>query len=236
MGCVFCATGQMGFMRNLTAGEIIEQVLFFARDLKGQFEKLTNIVFMGMGEPFHNYEQTMKAIDILNHPGGFNFGSRRFTVSTVGVIPGIKRFTEEKRQVNLAVSLHAATNELRSSLLPINKKYPLEDLLGACLDYVKVTKRRISFEWALIKNINDSNEQFSQLCRILQPFVQKDSALCHVNVIPLNPTRRYAGEPTPAARAREICERIQSQGIPATVRLRRGIDIEAGCGQLVCIN
>ena len=233
MGCVFCATGQMGFKRNLSSGEIIEQVVYFSRLLKEENNKLTNIVVMGMGEPFHNYEETMKAINTLNHPKGLNIGSRRFTISTVGIIPNIKRFTYDNNQINLAISLHAATNELRSSLLPINKKYPIEDLMAACLDYVKVTRRRLSFEWALINNLNDGKDQVSRLCSILSPFRIDGSILCHVNVIPLNPTRRYRGDPTPQSRAVGFCKELNECGIPATVRLRRGIEIQAGCGQLI---
>ncbi|MGW8251488.1 MAG: 23S rRNA (adenine(2503)-C(2))-methyltransferase RlmN, partial [Anaerolineales bacterium] len=143
MGCVFCATGQMGFRRNLSSGEIIEQVLYYARSLAQKGEQVSNIVFMGMGEPFHNYEATLAAIDRLNEPDGFNFGARRFTISTVGVVPAIRRFTSEHRQVNLAVSLHAADDQLRSSMLPINRKYPLGELIAACRDYVQMTGRRI---------------------------------------------------------------------------------------------
>ncbi len=144
MGCTFCATGQMGFRRNLSSGEIIEQVLYFSRQLALSAEKVTNIVIMGMGEPFHNYEATMQAIDRLNNAQGFNFSARRFTISTVGLIPAIRRFTAENRQVNLAISLHAANDELRSTLLPINRKYPLDELLSVCLEYVEQSHRRIT--------------------------------------------------------------------------------------------
>src|SRR4030067_1820924 len=136
----------MGFRRNLTSGEILEQVLYYARILKSQAEQVTNVVVMGMGEPFHNYEATLAAIDRLNHPEGFNLGARRFTVSTVGLVPLIRRFCDERKQINLAVSLHAADDDLRSSMLPINRKYPLDVLLEACHDYVNKTKRRITFE------------------------------------------------------------------------------------------
>lgn len=231
MGCVFCATGQMGFKRNLTSGEIVEQVLYFARQLAdgkfaGQEEKVTNIVFMGMGEPFHNYDATMKAVDILNHPAGYNFGQRRMTISTVGLVPAIKRFTAEHRQVNLAVSLHAAEDELRSSMLPINKRYPLESLIDACREYVWETRRRITFEWALIQDVNDTPEQAQKLAKLL------DSLLCHVNVIPLNPTKGYQGSATTRERAIQFKEILESKGLPCTIRIRRGIDIQAGCGQL----
>ncbi len=237
MGCVFCATGQMGFRRHLTSGEIVEQVLYFARQLATLGEKVTNVVLMGMGEPFHNYEATMSAIDRLNHPEGFNLGARRFTVSTVGLVPQIRRFASENRQINLAVSLHAAEDDLRSSMLPVNRKYPLEQVIAACQDYVDQTHRRITFEWALIRDVNDTPEQARKLAQLLARLKRKgpagnSTALCHVNVIPLNPTARYPGQPTTAERARAFQVELERHGIPCTIRLRRGIDIQAGCGQL----
>ena len=232
MGCVFCATGQMGFRRNLTSGEIIEQVLYYARLLEERGERVTNIVVMGMGEPFHNYGPTLEALDRLNHPEGFNLGARRVTISTVGLVPMIRRFAQEGKQYNLAVSLHAVDDELRSSMLPINRKYPVDVLLDACLDYVKQTNRRITFEWALIRDVNDSPEQARELGLRLQPFIQNGSALTHVNVIPLNPTQGYEGEATTEERALAFQAELERLGIPCTIRLRRGIDIQAGCGQL----
>ncbi len=226
MGCVFCATGQMGFGRNLTSGEIVAQVLYYARQLQAQGETVSNIVVMGMGEPFHNYEATMAAIDRLNHPEGFNLGARRFTISTVGLVPGIKRFTAERRQVNLAVSLHAADDDLRASLLPVNRRYPLDEVLAACREYVEQTRRRITFEWALIQGVNDTPEQAQKLARRLK------GMLTHVNVIPLNPTTRYPGAPTTRQRADAFQAELERHGIPCSIRLRRGIDIQAGCGQL----
>jgi 23S rRNA (adenine2503-C2)-methyltransferase len=153
MGCVFCATGQMGFKRHLTSGEIVAQVLHYARELKAEGLKPTNIVIMGMGEPFHNYDNTLAAVDRLNDPTGLNFGARRFTISTVGLPAMIRRFADEKRQVNLAVSLHAADDETRSRMLPINRKYPIDQVLDACRYYVQLTHRRITFEWALIDGV-----------------------------------------------------------------------------------
>jgi len=231
-GCVFCATGQMGFKRNLSSGEIVEQVLSYARELALSDKKVTNIVIMGMGEPFHNYENTMAAVDRLNDKEGFNLGARRITISTVGLVPEILRFAKERRQVNLAVSLHAVDDELRSSLLPINKKYPVKDLLDACLNYVNITHRRITFEWALIDGINDSREQALALANKLKMFDQAGSMLCHVNVIPLNPTGRYAGKATTQERAKVFQAVLEQNGIRCTIRLRRGIEIQAGCGQL----
>jgi 23S rRNA (adenine2503-C2)-methyltransferase len=232
MGCVFCATGQMGYRRNLTSGEIIEQVIYFARRLSLNNEKITNVVVMGMGEPFHNYDGTLSAIDRLNDPEGFTLGARRFTISTVGLIPGIKRFTKEHRQVNLAISLHAAEDDLRSSLLPINRKYPLSELIDTCVEYVEATHRRITFEWALIQGVNDGVDQAKKLAFLLRPLVQNGIALCHVNVIPLNPTQRYNGKATTHGQAEAFRQTLESYGIPCTIRIRRGIEIQAGCGQL----
>jgi 23S rRNA (adenine2503-C2)-methyltransferase len=232
MGCVFCATGQMGFRRHLTSGEIVEQVLYYARHLQQEDDHVTNVVVMGMGEPLHNYDATMAAIDRLNHPEGFNFGARRFTISTVGLVPAIRRFAQEKRQVNLAVSLQAAEDELRSSMLPINRKYLIEELMQACLEYVEQTGRRITFEWALIQGVNDSVEQARKLAEQLKVLVHNGSALCHVNVIPLNPTQRFSGQATTRQQALAFKEELERHGIPCTVRMRRGIDIQAGCGQL----
>lgn len=226
MGCVFCATGQMGFKGNLSSGEIAEQVLFYARQLQKIGERVTNIVIMGMGEPFHNYDATLKSIDHLNHPKGMNLGARRFTISTVGLVPAIRKFAAENRQVNLAVSLHAADDALRSSMLPINQRYPLDDLIDACRDYVSKTNRRITFEWALIRDVNDSPEQARLLAQRIS------NLICHVNVIPLNPTEGYAGEASTHQRAIAFQAELERFGIPCTIRVRRGIDINAGCGQL----
>ncbi len=232
MGCVFCATGQMGFKRHLSSGEIVEQVLYYARQLAVAGQQVTNIVVMGMGEPFHNYDATLSAIRRLNDPQGFNLGARRFTISTVGLVPGIRRFTSEHSQINLAISLHAADDDLRSQLLPINKKYSLEELFSACLDYVNTTHRRLSFEWALIQGVNDTPEQARLLAHRLHQFRIGGSVLCHVNVIPLNPTKKYSGQASTHQRAVAFKDTLEQSGIPCTIRLRRGIEIQAGCGQL----
>jgi 23S rRNA (adenine2503-C2)-methyltransferase len=226
MGCVFCATGQMGFVRHLSSGEIVEQVLYYARILKQEEEQVTNVVLMGMGEPFHNYDATIAAIDRLNHPEGLNLGARRFTISTVGLVPSIRRFAKEKRQINLAVSLHAANDELRLSMLPVNKRYPLAELIDACREYVDLTGRRITFEWALIQGVNDSADTARELSRLLKGLI------CHVNVIPLNPTKKFNGTGSTRERAQAFKAELEKNGIPCTVRIRRGIDIQAGCGQL----
>ena len=226
MGCTFCATGQMGFKRHLSTGEIMAQVLYFARKLQDEGDKLTNVVVMGMGEPFHNYEATMGAIDRLNDPFGFNFGARRFTVSTVGLVPLIRKFADEKRQVNLAISLHASNNDVRASMLPINNKYPVAELLEACRYYVDQTHRRVTFEWALIEGVNDTPEQAFTLARKVK------GLLCHVNAIPLNPTQGFQGRGTRKDRATIFKETLEQAGVSCTIRAHRGIDIQAGCGQL----
>ncbi len=190
MGCVFCATGQMGFKRHLSSGEIVAQVMYYARLLHEEESAVTNIVLMGMGEPFHNYDNTMMAIDQLTDADGYNFGPRRFTISTVGLVPQIKRFADEKRQVNLAISLHAAQDDLRLSMMPVNKKYNIEEVLNACRYYVAQTNRRVTFEWALINGVNDTPEEAKKLA------VRLKGLLCHVNAIPLNPTHGYKGQAT----------------------------------------
>lgn len=226
MNCSFCATGQMGFTRHLTSGEIVEQVIFYARILAAQDEKVTNVVIMGMGEPFHNYEATIKAIDILNDHDGFNFGERRFTISTVGLVPMIEKFAAQKRQVNLAISLHATNDNLRSSMMPINQKHPINELIQACRHYVSQTHRRITFEWALIEGVNDSVQEAHVLANLLRGLI------CHVNIIPLNPTKNFEGLGSSKKQAVRFQEELEKNGIPCTIRLRRGIEIAAGCGQL----
>ena len=226
MGCLFCATGQMGFKRHLSIGEIVAQVIYYSRELSFLGKSLTNIVIMGMGEPFHNYKNTLGAIDILNDPNGYNFGARRITISTVGLIPAIRKFTQEKRQVNLAISLHAAEDRLRSSMLPINKKFPIDDLFNVCREYTQATHRRITFEWALVEGVNDTPDQARMLAKRLK------GMLCHVNAIPLNPTTAFNGKATPLQKAIQFRDTLIREGIPCTVRIGRGIDIQAGCGQL----
>lgn len=226
MGCTFCATGQMGFSRHLSSGEIAAQVLYYARLLHAEGQAVTNVVLMGMGEPFHNYDNTMQAIDRLNDPEGYNFGARRFTISTSGLVPAIRQFADEKRQVNLAVSLHATQDDKRGAMMPVNKRYNIEALVAACRDYVQKTGRRITFEWALIHEVNDTPEEARRLAALLK------GLLCHVNAIPLNPTTGYDGQATSKERALIFKEVLEQHGIPCTIRMRRGIDIQAGCGQL----
>ena len=226
LGCSFCATGNMGFSRNLSTGEIIEQIIRVEEQLRNQDKKLTNVVFMGMGEPFHNYPAVMKVVEIINDQRGFSLGSRRITISTAGLVPGIRKFTQENSQVNLAISLHAADDELRSSLMPVNDKYSISVLMDACQDYIKKTNRRISIEWALIDGVNDTADQAHKLVRLLK------GKLFHVNLIRLNPVKHYFGNPTATNEAEKFQKILIAAGIPSTFRVRRGIDIQAGCGQL----
>jgi 23S rRNA (adenine2503-C2)-methyltransferase len=216
----------MGLQRNLTAGEIVEQVLWFERRLAPEGTRLSNVVLMGMGEPLANYAAVLEAIRRMIDPQGLALGPPRITQSTLGLVPGIEKFTREDLQVNLAVSLHAATDELRDRIVPINRRYPLDRLLAAVQAYIARTHRRVSFEWALIAGVNDTPEQARALAARVK------GMLCHVNVIPLNPTRGYGGGPSPRERVAAFTGALESAGIPVTVRVRRGIDINAGCGQL----
>ncbi len=225
LACTFCLTGQMGFKRNLSCFEIVEQVLFFARFLKNQGQKITNLVFMGMGEPFLIYENVMQAIKSLNDPEGFNFGARRISLSTVGIVEGIRKLAQENLEVNLAISLHAPNDGLRSKLMPINKKYPIKKILNAVDDYLGKTRRRVMFEYIMIKNINDSDSCADELAGLLR------GKLGFVNLISYNPTGKFsASSPRKIERFKKILEK---EGIAVTQRFRFGGDIKAACGQLV---
>jgi 23S rRNA (adenine2503-C2)-methyltransferase len=226
MGCTFCATGKMGLFRNLTSSEIIEQVVFFERILKKSSQVLTNIVFMGMGEPFQNYENLKKALMVLNNPKGLNLGSRRFTVSTIGLIPQILQFAQDFPQVNLAISLHAPSNSLRSILVPMNRHFPLENLIPVCQEYIKLTNRRISFEYVLIEGVNDNLKQANELVSLVK------GLLCHINLIPLNPVEKSVECRSTAKRIQLFYQTLISAGIPITIRKSQGAEIQAGCGQL----
>lgn len=226
MGCVFCATGQMGFVRHLRPGEIVAQVHHARRVLKQRGERLRNLVLMGMGEPLHNYESVMKALEIISDTRGANIGPSKVSVSTVGVVPGILRLAEENRPCNLAVSLHGSTEEERASLIPANQRWPLSQLISACQAYGEKTGRRIFFAWTLIAGVNDTPEHARRVAALLQGID------AHVNLIPLNETDGYGGRESAAAAADEFHRIIQDSGIPCTIRQRRGIDVAAGCGQL----
>ncbi len=226
VGCPFCATGQSGFVRDLTPGEIVEQAIHFARDVREEEQKISNVVFMGMGEPFLNYEATWQAIETLTDPRGFNLGARRITISTVGIIPGIERLSREKLQVGLAISLHAPDDELRRTLVPAARRYPMKELMATCREYVRRTGRRITFEYALFDGLNDSSQHARELATLLK------GLLCHVNLIPVNPVPESTWRGSPPERVGAFHQELSRLGLSATVRLRRGIEIAAGCGQL----
>ncbi len=269
LGCNFCATGQMGFIRNLTAGEIVEQVVWFNRWLRehphrptperrrgasyegrrqkaegsdagasetdwhttstqsvAEIKAITNVVFMGMGEPLVNYINLWRAIRTLNSPQCVGLGARRLTVSTVGVVPRIRQFAKEDIPVNLAVSLHASNDELRGSMMPINHRYPVADLIAACREYTEVTRRRISFEYVLISGVNDSPALAVELRDLLK------GMLCHLNLIPLNPVPGTGMRATQREQVYAFQKIVEEAGISTTVRIERGVDIAAACGQL----
>jgi 23S rRNA (adenine2503-C2)-methyltransferase len=236
IGCPFCATGQQGFERNLTSGEIIDQVLYFARYLRdnpkniagknSRPEHVSNIVFMGMGEPLANYDNLWKAIETLNAPDCFKLGARNMTISTSGLVPGIKRLAGEKLQVGLAVSLHAADNILRNKLVPVNRKYPLEELIPVCREYSRLTGRRLSFEYILFKGINDSIAQARALAQLISGFN------CHVNLIAANATANATYQPPPKRVMLAFENELKRHHVNVTPRESRGQDIDAGCGQL----
>lgn len=222
--CLFCATGKMGFKRNLSVLEIINQVLFFARYLKKLKEKITNIVFMGMGEPFLNYENVIEAIRILNDKEGFDLGARKISISTIGITEGINNLAKEDLQVNLAISLHAPDNKLRSKLVPINKKYPIKKILKSTDSYILKTKRRVMFEYIMIRGINDSDDCAQKLARLLK------RPLCFVNLISYNPTGDF--KPSLPERIKRFKAILEKEGVVVTQRYRFGQDIKAACGQL----
>lgn len=224
LGCLFCATGQMGFKRNLSAGEIVAQILFFARLLKKTNQKINRVVFMGMGEPFLNFENVVKAIEILNDPEGFNLGQRRMSVSSCGLPEKIKKFADLKSEVNLAISLHAPNDILRQKLMPIAQKHPLKKLFRAIDYYSEKTRRKVMFEYLLIKKINDQDRYARELGRLLK------NRLCMVNLIAYNPTGSFS--PSSLSKINRFKKILQDQGVETTQRCSFGRDIEAACGQL----
>jgi 23S rRNA (adenine2503-C2)-methyltransferase len=258
MGCVFCATGKLGLLRNLSAGEIVQQALWAAREVQRverrvhdwgtlnrdadrwasdeaqrstpnaelSTRRLTNIVFMGMGEPFANYDRWWQAVERLHDPQGFNMGARSMTVSTVGLPPGIRRLAGERLPVNLAISLHAPDDALRAELMPINRRYPLADLLAATREYIAATRRRVSFEYVLLQGRNDRPEQADALADLI------GGMLCHVNLIPWNPVPGAPLDRPTWGRVLAFQRVLQTRNIPCTVRVERGLAIAAACGQL----
>ncbi|AZR72961.1 23S rRNA (adenine(2503)-C(2))-methyltransferase [Anoxybacter fermentans] len=223
MGCIFCATGLGGFVRNLLPSELVDQIYAVQRDLN---VKISNVVLMGMGEPLQNYDASLKAIRLLNHPKGANIGIRRITLSTCGLVPKIRRLAEEKLQLVLAISLHAPNDELRNRLMPINKKYPLKELIAACKDYTEITNRRVTFEYALMAGINDQTEHARQLVQLLK------GLLCHVNLIPINPVPKTGFIRPNEEQIYRFQGILKKAGIETTIRKERGTDIDAACGQL----
>ena len=229
MKCVFCATGQLGFTQNLTPGQMIEQVLWAAREVRhagGNVKSLSNVVCMGMGEPFNNYDRWWAFVERLHDPDGFNMGARNFTVSTVGVVPGIRRLSREKMEVNLAISLHASDDNLRTQLVPANKKYPIPAILEAARDYIQATNRRVSFEYVLLQGLNDGPREARSLANLLR------GMLCHVNLIPWNPVPGTPLNPSERRRVLSFQEILCEHHVPCTVRVQRGVEIAAACGQL----
>ncbi|HSH04062.1 MAG TPA: 23S rRNA (adenine(2503)-C(2))-methyltransferase RlmN [Anaerolineae bacterium] len=226
LGCVFCATGQMGFTRHLTPGEIVLQLRHNNEVLAAHGEKIRNIVLMGMGEPLHNYDNTMAAIEILCDHKGLSLAPRHITLSTVGMVPGIRRLADEKRRVRLAVSLHGATDAERTPLVPVGQRWPLAELMAACRYYSQKMRRKIFFEWTLIAGKNDTAEQAHALGQLLADMS------AHVNLIPLNPTSNYGGVPSQEGATERFRQILASYDVPNTIRQRRGIDVDAGCGQL----
>lgn len=258
MGCVFCATGKLGLLRNLSTGDIVEQVLWAARELKGadrrpqtagddnwwapedtqfatatqhsalstQHPRLTNVVFMGMGEPFANYDRWWGAVERLHDPQGFNMGARSLTVSTVGLVPGILRLADERLPINLAISLHAPDDKLRGELMPINKRYPIAQLLDATRTYIERTNRRVSFEYVLLQGRNDGPQQALMLAGLLH------GMLCHVNLIPWNPVPGMPLERSARQRVGQFQQILRDHRVACTVREERGVEIAAACGQL----
>ncbi|MBQ9930879.1 MAG: 23S rRNA (adenine(2503)-C(2))-methyltransferase RlmN [Firmicutes bacterium] len=223
MGCVFCASTLNGFKRNLTAGEMLGEMAAISRDTG---ESISHIVIMGTGEPFDNYEEISRFLNLVHHPKGRNLSLRNITISTCGLIPGIEKFGKDFPQVNLAISLHAPNDELRSQLMPVNKKYPLKDLLAACRKHGDITGRRVTFEYTLIKDFNSDRVHAEELVSRLR------GSLCHVNLIPLNPVKESPWKGVDRKKAQEFRDFLEDHGVPATVRRELGRDIDAACGQL----
>jgi len=224
LGCSFCATGKMGFKRNLTTKEILLQVLFWSRVLKKQNQKVNNLVFMGMGEPFLNYKNTLQAVRFINQPEYFNIGARKISISTCGIVPGIEKLAKEDLQINLAVSLHAPNNKLRNKLMPINKKYPLEKLFQVTDNYIKITNRKVMLEYLLLNKVNDQTKHAEQLAKLI-----KNKKLYMVNLVEYNATGQYEKSPN-LDKFKKI---LQDKGLETAERKSPGENIQAACGQLV---
>lgn len=225
LGCLFCATGKIGFKRNLDDWEIIQQVLFFARILKKEDKRVSNVVFMGMGEPFLNYENVLGAIKILNDKDGLNIGARHISISTAGITEGIKKLARESLEINLAISLHAPGDALRQKIMPVAKQYPIKEILAAVDKYIKATQRRVMFEYIMIDGFNDSKRDAKNLARLMK------KPLYFVNLISYNPTGNF--KPSSGAKIKKFKDILEKEGILVTQRYRFGKDIKAACGQLI---
>ncbi len=223
MGCKFCASTGINFIRNLSSGEIVEQIIKVEQDTG---ERISNVVFMGIGEPLDNYDNVVNAIRRINHPKGLNIGARHISISTSGLVPKIYQLAEENIQCTLSISLHATSNEKRSSMMPVNQTYPIEELLQACRDYIAKTNRRISFEYALAKDNNDNLEDAKQLVKLLKGMI------CHVNLIPINKIENGQFDKSSNENIMKFRDYLNEHGIVATIRRELGSDIEAACGQL----
>lgn len=223
MGCRFCASTRNGKARNLSAGEIIGQVMTVQKDLG---ERISNIVMMGIGEPLDNYDEVLKFLEIVNHPSGLNIGHRHITLSTCGLVPKIKDLADRQLQITLSVSLHAADDETRSEIMPVNRRYSISQLMEVCRYYIKKTNRRISFEYTLISGVNDNSAEAEKLLKLLH------GMLCHVNLIPVNPVKETGFKQGSRAKIEEFQRILESGGISATIRREMGADISAACGQL----
>lgn len=223
MGCRFCASTIGGLVRNLSAGEIYAQVMGIEKD---QGQRVGSVVIMGSGEPMDNLAEVIKFVGLITSENGLNIGARHITISTCGEVPGIRSLAEERMQITLSVSLHAPNDEIRDQIMPVNKKYPIKTLMKACADYISLTNRRITFEYALINNFNDSPEQAIELGRLLK------GLLCHVNLIPLNPVDERDFRQSKPGRVQAFRSALEKLGVPATVRREMGADIDAACGQL----
>jgi 23S rRNA (adenine2503-C2)-methyltransferase len=245
MGCVFCATARLGFLQNLSPGDMVQQVIWAAREIQAMKDQpvaknthrvrpgnfpphLTNVVFMGMGEPFNNYDNWWASVERLHDPDGFNLGARSFTVSTVGLIPGIEKLMEAPLPVNLAISLHTAYDERRSALMPVNRRYPIADLIAASRAYAARTGRRVSFEYCLIAGENDSADEAEALANLLL----EDRFPCHVNLIPWNPVAGTGLARSTRASVNTFKALLDGRAVPCSIRIQRGMDIDAACGQL----
>jgi len=224
--CAFCATGQAGFTRHLSPTEIFDQARYFARHLAAQGRKITNIVFMGMGEPFHNYAAVMDAVRLLSDGQGFGLGHRHITISTVGIVPQIDAFAGEGIQVNLAISLHAANDDVRSSIMPVNRKWKIGELMDAVRRYIAKTNRKVFFEYVMLEGVNDRPQDAEELAKLMR------GPLYHVNIIPYNSTPDAKLGPSGDERIRAFCSIMEAKGVPCTVRIPMGRDIAAACGQL----